>query len=212
MQVNSAEMTPHIFFHFFCTWPIFFVCKFLKFYPNRLPFIFFAFPNFNPGEHQSAQKTTTHKGPNMPHSKCHVSLWRPYILWKRLWLIWVIPLHQSVCQVLKNPKRMHQEWPSVVVVAQGRCLRPDVAGAEGLVSQLHCFRLAKGFWGLGGYIGSICPEGICRSWKNEFHSGIAELEPWRHFSCIDLYMYSLPFARESRSQWMLAFAEREVWP
>ena len=58
-----------------------------------------------------------------------------------------------MCQVLKNPKRMYQEWPSVVVVAQGRCLRPYVVGAEGLVSKLHCFRLAKGFGGLGGYIG-----------------------------------------------------------
>ena len=117
-----------------------FCLQVLKFYPIRLSFIFFAFPNFNPGEHQSAQMTTTNKGPNMPHSKCHVSLWRPYILWKRLWLIWVIPLHQSVCQVLKNPKRMYQEWPSVVVVAQGRCLRPYVAGAEGLVFQHHYFR------------------------------------------------------------------------
>ena len=60
----------------------------------------------------------------------------------------------------KIPKRMYQGWPSVVVVAQRRCLRPYVAGAEGLVSQLHCFRLAKGFGGLGGNIGSVCSKGI----------------------------------------------------
>ena len=45
----------------------------------------------------------------------------------------------------------------------------------------------KVFWGLCGYIESVCSEGICRSWKNEFHSEIAELKPWRHFSWIDLY-------------------------
>ena len=71
-----------------------FCLQILKFYPIRLSFIFFAFPNFNPGEHQSAQMTTTHKGPNMPPSKFHVSLWRPSVLQKRLWLIWVISLHQ----------------------------------------------------------------------------------------------------------------------
>ena len=133
--------------------------------------------------------TTTHKGPNMPPSKFHVSLWRPSILQKRLWLIWVISLHQSVCQVPKNSKRMHQEWPCVAGVAQGRGLRPYVGGAQCLVCQLHCARLGKVFWGLCGYIESVCSEGICRSWKNEFHSEIAELKPWRHFSCIDLYTH-----------------------
>ena len=143
-----------------------FCLQVLKFYPIRLSFIFFAFSNFNPGEHQSAEMTTTHKGPNMQPSKVHVSLWRPSILQKRLWLIWVISLHQSVCQVPKNSKRMHQEWPCVVGVAQGRGLRPYIGGAECLVCQLHCARLGKGFWGLCGYIESVCSEGICRSWKN----------------------------------------------
>ena len=160
----------------------------LKFYPIRLSFIYFVYSNLNPGEHPKAPMTTTHKSPNMAPSKFHVSLWRPSILQKRLWLIWVISLHQSVCQVPKNSKRMHQEWPCVVGVAQGRGLRPYVGGAECLVCQLHCARLGKGFWGLCGYIESVCSEGICRSWKNEFHSEIAELKPWRHFSWIDLYV------------------------
>ena len=70
-----------------------------------------------------------------------------------------------MCQVLKIPRRMYLEWPSVVVVAKGRGLRPYVAGAEGLVSQLHCFRLAKGLEGLGGYIGSVCSEGYLQKLK-----------------------------------------------
>ena len=114
--------------------------------------------------------TTTHKSPNMAPSKFHVSLWRPSILQKRLWLIWVISLHQSVCQVPKNSKRMHQEWPCVVGVAQGRGLRPYVGGAECLVCQLHCARLGKGFWGLCGYIIKVSVQRVS-----------AEVEKWVSF-------------------------------
>ena len=78
----------------------------LKFYPIRLSFIYFVNSNLNPGEHPKAPMTTTHKSPNIAPPKFHVSLWRPSILQKILWLIWVISLHQSVCQVPKNASRV----------------------------------------------------------------------------------------------------------
>ena len=56
----------------------------LKVYPIRLSFIYSAYLNFNPGGHPNAPMTTTCKGPNMPPSKFHNSLWRPSILPKRL--------------------------------------------------------------------------------------------------------------------------------
>ena len=91
VQVNSAEMTPHIFFHFFCSWPIFFVCKFWS--SIQLDFLLFSLP-------------------------------------------------------FQISKRMHQEWPCVVGVAQGRGLSPYVGGAECLACQLNCAKLGKGFFGV----------------------------------------------------------------
>ena len=58
---------------------------------------------------------------------------------------------------------MHQEWASVVGVAQGGGLRPYVAQAEGFVCQLYCARLVQDFQRLSSHVESAYSEGICRS-------------------------------------------------
>ena len=129
--------------------------------------------------------TTTHKSPNIAPSKFHVSVEIFHPSEKIVTHLGYFFAPISLPGTQKKSMRMHQEWPCVVCVAHGRGLRPYIGGAECLVCQLHCARLGKGFC---GYIESVCSEGICRSWKNYFHSEIAELKPWRHFSWIDLYI------------------------
>ena len=137
---TTNDVTP--FSLSFMCYTLLFCFEILKIYPIRHSFIYLAYLNFNPDVHNKAKMTTTHKGPIMPPSKFHNSLNRPYILPKRLWLIWVIPLHQSLCQVPKNSEKLHQEWASVVDVAKVGGLRSCVASAEGLACKLHCARLA----------------------------------------------------------------------
>ena len=137
---TTNDVTPFSLYFMYYTY--LFCLEILKIYPIRPSFIYLAYLNFNPDVHNKAKMTTTHKGPIMPPSKFHNSLNRPYILPKRLWLIWVIPLHQSLCQVPKNSEKLHQEWASVVGVAKVGGLRPCVASAEGLACKLHCARLA----------------------------------------------------------------------
>ena len=86
---------------------------------------------------------TTHKGPNMPPSKFHGTLWRPSILPKWLKLILLILLHQSMCQAPIKPKRMHQEWANIVIVEKGGGLGPCVAQAKGFACPLHCARVVQ---------------------------------------------------------------------
>ena len=107
--------------------------------------------------------TITHKGPNMPPSKFHYSVWRPSILPKSLKHIWVIPLHQSGCQVPKKSKRMHQELANVVIGAQVGGLRSCVAQAEDFACRHNCARLAQGIQHLSSHMESAYPEEVCRS-------------------------------------------------
>ena len=55
---------------------------------------------------------------------------------------------------------MHQEWVSVVGVAQGVGIRPYVAQAEDFVCQLYCARLAQDFQRLSSHLESAYPDSI----------------------------------------------------
>ena len=184
-----------------------FCLQVLKFYPIRLSFIFLCLSKF---QSRWAPKCSNEHHPQRPKHATFKMSCLPvetlYPLEKT-----VKHLGDSLAPISVSGTKKSKE--NVSRVARCSCCCPRemsqtmyVAGAEGLVSQLHCFRLAKGFWVgvyVAIYVGSVCSEGICRSWKNEFDSEIAELEPWRHFSCIHLYSLT-------QKQWSLESNEKSL--
>ena len=68
-----------------------------------------------------------------------------------------------MCKVTKKSKSGPAQ---LVLPMHGGGLRPDVAGAEGLVYLFHCARLARGFQHLSSHMGSVHPKDLCRTLKN----------------------------------------------
>ena len=136
-------MTSHLFLYFFCIRPIFFTCKFWR--SIQLEFLSFTWHIWISIQvnTQRPQWPPPTKAQTWHLQNFMTPMWRPSIPPKRLLLFWVNHVHQSTCQVPKKSKRKHQELAGIVVFYPGG--RSQTMCAEGLVCQLHCARLAKGF-------------------------------------------------------------------
>ena len=180
LQVNSLEMTSHLYIYFFCIRPVFFLCQ--TWSSIQLDFLSFTRHiwistkmNIQRVQWPSPTKAQT------CHLQNFITLFGDLLFCQNHWNAF----GSFFCtnQVVRYPKikENSQELANVVIGAQGGGLRPCVAQAEGFACQHNCARLAQGIQDLSSHMESVYPEEVCRSWKIQFHSETSELWPWRHF-------------------------------